>query len=94
MKIMVNYCGGCNPYYDRVMFIDQLIKAMPSDWVWEYIREEEIDTDDVVLLVQGCFKKCNNADWVEKENILSVDEFTNMTELVEKLTKLANKTKR
>ena len=51
----VRYCGGCNPRYDRVAFVERL-KALLPEWRFEAARAGE--TYGAALIVCGCKTKC------------------------------------
>ncbi len=64
MKIAVKYCGGCNPYYDRVAEVEKLRREFPEA---EFVGAGEYEggdlsesaaKPDLVLVVCGCQAAC------------------------------------
>lgn len=55
MKIGIKYCGGCNPKYDRVAFVDKLRKQCAHCEVKAVNNKE---TFDCVAVVCGCSVAC------------------------------------
>ncbi len=68
MKIAVKYCGGCNPYYDRVAAVEELRKEFPEAefsgaQFWEAEENaaspgKATERPDLVLVVCGCQAVC------------------------------------
>jgi len=52
MSIFVKYCGGCNPVYNRGVFV----KALLTRANWQTTSNPE--SADICLLVQGCARHC------------------------------------
>jgi hypothetical protein len=55
IKVGIKYCGGCNPYYDRVALVDR-IKSRLKDKA-EFVSPSDDDVD-LVLAVEGCQTAC------------------------------------
>lgn len=56
MIVQVKYCGGCNPRYDRVAFLDRLKKTFPEiDFVYKTEPGAEVSTG---LVICGCDTAC------------------------------------
>lgn len=53
-KIKVIFCGGCNPNYDQKQFINKLKKKYNI----KYGNSFEKDNCNLLLLVNGCARKC------------------------------------
>ncbi|MBM6926987.1 hypothetical protein [Pseudoflavonifractor phocaeensis] len=55
MRIGIKYCGGCNPRYDRVAYVQTLACRYPN----AVFEPAEPGRDyDVVLVVCGCSARC------------------------------------
>lgn len=54
-KIGIKYCGGCNPKFDRVAFVDRLTEHCGECEV-KVVSEGE--TFDYVVVVCGCSVAC------------------------------------
>ena len=59
MKIGVKYCGGCNPYYNRIKAAQFIKQSLPGHMFLPYVQGE---TYDAVLVVCGCTAACANAE--------------------------------
>ena len=55
LKVGIKYCGGCNPYYDRVALVESLEKRLGSKVV--FVSPDCKDVD-LVLAVEGCSTAC------------------------------------
>ena len=54
MTLVVKYCGGCNPRYDRVAFVTKVGEDFPDICI---AGLGTVDPD-FVLVVCGCFSHC------------------------------------
>jgi len=52
--IAVKYCGGCNPRYDRVQFVQDLRESLPE---FEFSGTDAFDPE-FALIVCGCPARC------------------------------------
>ncbi len=64
IKVAIKYCGGCNPYYDRVDLVKQIetrlagkieMVALDHDWI------------DLVVAVEGCRTACADLSSVKNK---------------------------
>ena len=55
MRIGVKYCGGCNPRFDRISEIKELMARYPQE-EFELLNVKK--QYDRVLLVCGCERTC------------------------------------
>lgn len=61
MKLLVKYCGGCNPAYDRVALVKQIFRYLATelpDWQMVYQGSD----NDGGLMVCGCDACCVDRD--------------------------------
>ena len=54
-RVALKYCGGCNPGFDRVAYVEKVKSAAGADIEWVTLDEGGIDA---VLLVTGCETAC------------------------------------
>ncbi len=54
-RIGLKYCGGCNPSYERVEYVQRIQAAAGNRMEWVSIEEGDFDT---LLIVNGCDKQC------------------------------------
>ena len=55
LKVAIKYCGGCNPYYDRVALVKRIESRLQGKV--EFVSPENDDVD-LVLAVEGCQTAC------------------------------------
>lgn len=57
MEVLVRYCGGCNPRYDRSKVLELIKGEFPED---EFIvtSSHEERAGDAVLVLAGCTAAC------------------------------------
>jgi len=55
LKVGIKYCGGCNPYYDRVALVKRIADRLAGK-----VKIVALDHDriDLVLAVEGCNTAC------------------------------------
>ena len=54
-KVGVKYCGGCNPYYDRVALVERIKSRLKGKAEFVGPSSDEVD---LVLAVEGCQTAC------------------------------------
>ena len=59
MIVMVKYCGGCNPRYDRVGMVTKLAEDFPAV---QFIGHTNGSSVDMLLVVNGCQNQCASLD--------------------------------
>lgn len=55
LKVEIKYCGGCNPYYDRVALVKRIERRLQGQV--EFVSAVNDDVD-LVLAVEGCNTAC------------------------------------
>jgi len=55
VKIGIRYCGGCNPYYDRVGFVEEIKERLRDRFL--FLRHDEMDLAGLIA-VSGCPRAC------------------------------------
>lgn len=55
MKIGIRYCGGCNPSYDRKLYVEKL-KHLYTGYQIE--AATETNHYDYLIIVSGCMSCC------------------------------------
>ena len=81
-RVALKYCGGCNPGFDRVAYVDKIKSAAGPAIEWVTLDEEKFD---VVLLVTGCATACprRTLDFSEyRQGLLIRDDKTSPEDLV------------
>ena len=54
-KVGIKYCGGCNPYYDRVALVKELESRLKGKVEFVSAADDDID---FLLAVEGCGTDC------------------------------------
>jgi hypothetical protein len=54
-RVALKYCGGCNPGFDRVAYVERIKSAAGLNIEWVTLDEGDVDA---VLLVSGCDTAC------------------------------------
>ena len=55
LKVGIKYCGGCNPYYDRVALVKRIERRLQGHV--EFVSAANDDVD-LVIAVEGCNTAC------------------------------------
>ena len=55
MRVGIKYCGGCDPAYDRLDYVNRIQEAAGSRIEWVRYDEQGLDA---LLLVCGCDAEC------------------------------------
>lgn len=63
MKLLIKYCGGCNPSINRKKLVNEVLNSLRSCTDVEITLENA----DVGLLVGGCSVCCINIDQVRDQ---------------------------
>ena len=66
LKVGIKYCGGCNPYYDRVALAKQIANRLAGKV--EIVRLDH-DQIDQVLAVEGCNTACADLSHIDRKKI-------------------------
>lgn len=81
MTVMVKYCGGCNPRFDRLAVAKQLQEQSPS----VQIIPVGTSAADLVLVICGCKNKCvQHTDLWGNYGKIVLDSMPDITELYER----------
>ena len=55
LKVGIKYCGGCNPYYDRMALVKRIERRLQGKIEIVALEHDQID---MVLAVVGCSTAC------------------------------------
>ncbi len=87
LKIGIKFCGGCNPFYERMATVKKYINEHP-EYEFEFVREE--NEYDVIILVCGCMCRCITHDHLKSKygfiHVSSAENFGYVKERIEELT--------
>jgi 4-hydroxybutyrate CoA-transferase len=85
LKIGIKYCGGCNPRYDRVLFVEELQREF-KDFDFETANTEQVY--DALIVVGGCKSCCADHKRYQSDSRIFVtdkSDYTNVRNIIEKL---------
>ena len=54
-KIGIKYCGGCNPFYERVEMVQQVQSVLKDRFIFSVNDQQD---SDIMLFVCGCPRAC------------------------------------
>ncbi len=78
MKVSFKFCGGCNPNYDRLKALDNLIKKHPE---WEVNYDYENNCNDKCIVICGCKRACADISKIKAKQVIVVDNEKLLSEL-------------
>ena len=82
LKIGIKYCGGCNPYYDRVALVRQIGNRL--DGLIEIVSPANDDVD-LVLAVEGCNTACAELSSFEGKKIRVITKSEDADEFIQEI---------
>ncbi len=85
MQIGTRYCGGCNPYYDRGGLVRELEGILSEKG--HRILQGTGEQDNLQLLLQGCAKRCRDAD--PAVHTIEIDPGTPVSEILKRIEEWA-----
>jgi transcription antitermination factor NusA-like protein len=66
IKVGIKYCGGCNPYYDRVALVKRIERRLKGKVTFVSASNDDAD---LVLAVEGCGTACADLSLFDDNNI-------------------------
>jgi hypothetical protein len=66
LKVGIKYCGGCNPYYDRVALVKRIETRLAGKVEFVAAAHKQID---LVLAVEGCNTACAELSQFDSKKI-------------------------
>ena len=82
LKVGIKYCGGCNPYYDRVALVKRIESRLKGKV--EFVSPEN-DNVDLVLAVEGCQTACADLDSFQGKTVHIISCKEDIDELLEEI---------
>ena len=94
MTIGIKYCGGCNPGYDREVFVRRLKERFPA---CVFVTPEEQKKCDIWLFICGCPAACASGEGLEAGKgqfvVTSAKDFIKAAEYIKELESGTEKNK-
>ena len=82
LKVGIKYCGGCNPYYDRVALV-KLIESRLRGKV-KFVAPD-CDHVDLVLVVEGCQTACADLSSFQGKTIHIISQKEDTVKFLQKI---------
>ena len=82
LKVGVKYCGGCNPYYDRVALVEQIKSSLKGKA--EFVSPSNDDVD-LVIAVEGCQTACADIKSLQGKTVHIITRKEDADRFLEKL---------
>ena len=82
LKIGIKYCGGCNPYYDRVALVKQIERRLQGKV--EFVSAANDDVD-LVLAVEGCNTACADLSSFDENKIRIITQNDDSDDFIRKI---------
>jgi hypothetical protein len=88
LRIVVKYCGGCNPGYDRVAAVSRIqnsFKKKADFSLFESEFESNDENPDFVIVLYGCETSCTDLTYFKGVNILSISSEKEVDNIIDHL---------
>lgn len=81
-KIGIKYCGGCNPYYDRVALVKRIERRLQGKV--EFVSPDNGKVD-LVLAVEGCKTACADLGSFNGKEIRVITQSEDVDEFIQEI---------
>jgi len=82
LKVGIKYCGGCNPYYDRVALVRKIETRL--DGTVEFVSPDK-DSVDLVLAVEGCKTACADLGSFDGKEIRVITQSEDVDKFIQEI---------
>ena len=82
LKVGIKYCGGCNPYYDRVALVKRIERRLQGKV--EFVSAAN-DGVDLVLAVEGCNTACADLSSFEDNKIRVITQSEDANDFIKEI---------
>jgi len=83
LKIGIKYCGGCNPYYDRVALVKRIESRLQGKV--EFVSAANDDVD-LVLAVEGCNTACADLSSFDENKIRIITQIEDADNFIREIS--------
>jgi len=84
LKVEIKYCGGCNPYYDRVALVRRIESGLKGKV--EFVSPEN-DHVDFIMAVEGCRTACADLSSFDGKKIRLITHQDDAEEFIQEILK-------
>ena len=82
LKVGIKYCGGCNPFYDRVALVKRIERRLKGKVA--FVSAAADDDVDLVLAVEGCNTACADLSSFDGKEIRIITKGQDGEEFIQK----------
>ena len=82
LKLGIKYCGGCNPYYDRVALVKRIERRLQGQV--EFVSAANDDVD-LVLAVEGCNTSCADLSSIGGKEIRIISKTEDADDFIQEM---------
>ena len=82
LKVGIKYCGGCNPYYDRVALVERIVHRLKAKV--EFVSAANDDVD-FLLAVEGCGTACADLSLFADKNIRIITQSEDADKFIQEI---------
>jgi transcription antitermination factor NusA-like protein len=82
LKVGIKYCGGCNPYYDRVVLVKWIESRLQGKA--KFVSPQNVDVD-LVLVVEGCRTACADLSAFDGKKIRIITQSDDAKEFIQEM---------
>lgn len=86
LKVGIKYCGGCNPYYDRVALFKSIEDRL--DGYVRFVATDKAD-NDLILVLEGCKTACADTGSIDVTKIRIITHPDDAEEFIQEILKCA-----
>ena len=79
IKVGIKYCGGCNPYYDRIALVKQIANRLAGKVEVVALDHDQID---LVVAVEGCSTACADLSSFKDKGIKIITQPENAEDFI------------
>ena len=79
LKVGIKYCGGCNPYYDRVALVKRIERRLKGKVAFVSAADDDLD---LVLAVEGCNTACADLSSFDAKKIRIITQIEDADDFI------------
>ena len=84
LKVGIKYCGGCNPYYDRVALVKRIERRLKGKVA--FVSAAADDDVDLVLAVEGCNTACADLSSFDGKKIRIITQIEDADDFIREIS--------
>ena len=83
LKVGIKYCGGCNPYYDRVALVKRTERRLKGKVAFVSAADDDVD---LVLAVEGCNTACADLSSFDGKKIRIITQIEDADDFIREIS--------